>query len=231
MNHETLFGPATSIGTQVVDRYATNPYQNPNILWELLQGQGRVRKAPELSYDTPASFLDGIGNYDEYYGFNGALDEYDWKCVGKQEMLVPYNNNKMRNTPAEVAHGPKFFNPDVVRWELHRVWVVEATLHPGSRNVDARRKMYIDEDTYAITIADSWDANGNLYKHDPVFNMVMPDLPGNVPLNSAVYNLQTGDYVSVSGPWGNPPFNKPESYAPIPPSDFEPSAMAAAASY
>jgi hypothetical protein len=231
MNHETLFGPATSVGTQIIDRYATNPYENPNILWELLQGQGRVRKAPELAYDTPSSFLDGVGNFDEYDGFNGALDEYDWKYIGKQEMLIPYNNNKMRNTPALVAHQAKFLNPDVVRWELHRVWVVEATLHPGSRNVLARRRFYVDEDTWFIAIADSWDANGNIYKQDVCFNQVRPDLPGTIQLNSVVYNLQSGNYVSVSGPWGNAPFNKPEIFAPIAPSNFEPQAMAAAASY
>ena len=230
-NHETLIGPSTEIGTQIVDRFATDPYIHPDILWELLQGQGRVRKAPELSYDTPSGFLDGIGNYDEYTVFNGALNEYDWKLIGKKEFLIPYNNNALRLATAQEAHGPKFINPNVLRWELHRVWVVEATLHPGSRNVLPKRVFYVDEDTWAATIADCWDANGNIYKLDMAFNHVRPDVPGTMPLNSITYNLQTGYYATISGPWGNAPYNKPTSYAPIPPSAFEPQVMAAAAAY
>ena len=62
--HEVLTGPATGIGEEIVTRYSTTPYQVPNITWELLAGQGRVRKAPELSYDTPSAQNDGVVNYD-----------------------------------------------------------------------------------------------------------------------------------------------------------------------
>jgi hypothetical protein len=231
MNHETLIAPATSIGTQVLDRFATNSLQNPDILWELLSGQGRVRKAPELKYDTPSSFTDGIASFDEYNGFDGALDRYDWKLIGKQEMLIPYNNNAMRRAAISDVHMPKFLNPEIVRWELHRVWVVDATLHAGERHVIPHRRLFVDEDTYTVALADEWDANGNLYKEAMTFNVVFPNLPGTIMLNSMVYNLQTGDYVTITGPWGNAPYNKPESFAPIPASDLEPQAMAAAASY
>lgn len=230
-NHETLFGPATLAGEQVLDRYATNSLKNPDILWELLPGEGRVRKAPELMYDTPSAFTDGIANFDEYNGFEGPLDRYNWKLIGKQEMLIPYNNNAMRRTSALDVHQPKFLNPDIVRWELHRCWVVDATLHPGERNVIAHRRLYVDEDTWTVMAGDEWDAGGNLYKEVMTFNIVFPNLPGTILLNSMVYNLQTGNYVTISGPWGNPPFNKPISFAPIPQYELEPQAMAAAASY
>jgi len=230
-NHETLIGPATFIGEQVLDRFATNSLQNPDILWELLPGEGRVRKAPELKYDTPSGFTDGIANYDEYNGFDGALDRYDWKLLGKQEMLIPYNNNAMRRASSWDVHQAKFLNPDIVRFELHRCWVVDATLHPGERNVVAHRRLYVDEDTFQVMIGDEWDASGNLYKEVMTFNTVFPNLPGTILLNSMVYNLQTGDYVTISGPWGNAPYNKPEDFSPIPANELEPQAMAAAASY
>ena len=230
-NHEVLFGPGTFVGEQITDQFATNSLQNPDILWELLPGQGRVRKAPELKYDTPSGFTDGIANFDEYYCFDGALDRYDWKLLGKQEMLVPYNNNKLRRTPVDVAHLPKFVNPDAVRWELHRVWVVDATLHAGERHVIPHRRFFVDEDTWTITIADEWDANGDLEKCGMNYNIAFPNLPGTILLNTVCYNLQTGDYVTISGPWGNSPYNAPITFGPIPPSDLEPQAMAAAASY
>lgn len=226
-----FFSPSTDAGSQIIAYYSTNPLQQPDIAWELLLGQGRVRKAPELAYDTPSPYSNGIANFDEYFGFCGALDEYDWKLIGKQEILIPYNNNKMRRTSAREAHGPKFLNPDVVRWELHRVWVVEATLHPGSRNTAVRRRMYVDEDTWTLGVAESWDGNGNIYKANITYNCVFPNLPGTVMLNYACFNLQTGDYVTMAGQWGDAPYNQSWNHNPQDPTLFDPQAMAAAASY
>ena len=225
------FAPANVAGDQTINYTSSNPIATPNVTWQLLAGQGRVRKAPEVEYDTPSTYADGICNYDEYYGFNGALNEYDWKLLGKQEMLVPYNNNKLANTPSAVAHGPKFINPDAMRWELHRVWVVEATLHPGERNVLARRKLYIDEDTWQAMIIDSWDAKGNIFHHGFTVNGVFPNLPGTIFTNVIVNNLQTGNYVSVTGAWGDAPYNAAWTFDPVPPSTFNPQTMAAAANY
>jgi hypothetical protein len=187
-----------------------------------------VRKAPEIQYDTPDSSSNGIANYDENYGFDGALDRYDWKLLGKKEILIPYNGNKLRNTPARVAHGPKFINPDVLRWELHRVWVVEATLHPGARNVVARRRLYVDEDTWIIGIVDCYDASNAIYKMDQNFNAVFPNVPATMIINTISYNLQTGDYTTLSGYWAETP---PENFVPAPAQDFNPQSMAANASY
>jgi hypothetical protein len=114
---------------------------------------------------------------------------------------------------------------------LHRVWVVDATLHAGERHVIPHRRFFVDEDTWTITIADEWDANGDLEKCGMNYNIAFPNLPGTILLNTVCYNLQTGDYVTISGPWGNSPYNAPITFGPIPPSDLEPQAMAAAASY
>jgi hypothetical protein len=231
LGHTWIYNPATSTGTEVVYHYGTNPRLQPNILWELLQGQGRVRKAPELAYDTPSQYNGDICNYDEEFGFNGSPDRYDWKYVGKKEMLIPYNNNKMRRTPVKEAHLKKFLNPDVVRWELHRVWVVEATLHPGQRNVLARRTMYVDEDTWMLSLSDGYDASGNIYHANMVYNICLPNVPGTILLNVSVHNVQTGDYTTIIGPWGDAPYNKPWIFGPINPAIFEPQVMAAAAAY
>jgi hypothetical protein len=226
--HARFIGPATQTGFEVIVYNSTDPLTHPVKSWELLQGQGRVRKAPEIQYDTPDSSSNGIANYDENYGFDGALDRYDWKLLGKKEILIPYNGNKLRNTAARVAHGPKFINPDVLRWELHRVWVVEATLHPGARNVVARRRLYVDEDTWIIGIVDCYDASNTIYKMDQNFNAVFPNVPATMIINTISYNLQTGDYTTLSGYWAETP---PENFVPAPAQDFNPQSMAANASY
>jgi hypothetical protein len=229
---ETFNGPANLIGSEDIAWYKTDPHDNPNQAWILLPGQSRVRKAPELQFDTPNSYVDGIANYDDTgSGFSGSLEKYDWKYLGKKEMYVPYNNNGLALLPAEQVHLAHFLDPNAVRWELHRVWVVEATLHPGERNVMSRRKFYVDEDTWQISLADMWDANENLYQIAMVFNIVRPDAPGTLYPSEVVYNLQTGDYCTPGNPWNEKAHPTIRFYDSLPESIFDPEHMAAAAQY
>ncbi|MGL1161900.1 DUF1329 domain-containing protein, partial [Vibrio parahaemolyticus] len=48
------------------------------------------------------------------------------------------------------ALGPKHINSDAQRWELHRVWEVEATLKAGARHAVPRRTFYFDEDSWKL---------------------------------------------------------------------------------
>jgi hypothetical protein len=227
---DDVTGPANIVGTESLTYSTTD---GPTIAWELLNGQGRVRKAPEVSFDTPSSYTDGVSNYDEYFGFTGALLKYDWKYIEKKEMYIPYNNNALVLADPHTAHLAHFLNPDLVRWELHRVWVVEATLHPGERNVLARRKYYVDEDTWIIAHCDAWDANGNLYHINTCYNLLRPDLPGLILANNAVTNLQTGDYATITGNWNEKVNPTLKFYDAIPQANsvFDPESMAASAQY
>ena len=227
----TYVGPPNVVGEEITVWDSTDPAKNPNIAWELLNGQGRVRKTPELSFDTPSSTTDGIANYDEYTGFIQSQEKYDFTFIEKKEQYIPYNNNGMILLPAEKVHLEHFLDPNVVRWELHRVWVVEAKLHPGERDVLARRKFYVDEDTWTIGCEDCWDANDNLYHVNTIYNRPRPELPGTIYANNCVTNMQTGDYATLDGPWdqlANPNFQFEPGF---PDSTYDPQSMAAAGQY
>ncbi len=79
-------------------------------------------------------------------------------------MPVPYNCSTIRFRHAEEVFLPKFPNPDIIRWKKHRVWGVEAILHPGERNVLARRRYYIDEDSWYILLGEQYDSGDNMAK-------------------------------------------------------------------
>ena len=98
--------------------------------------------------------------------FNGAPDRYDWKLVGKKEMLVPYNAYKLHSNTVKNSDILKagHINQDLARYELHRVWVLDATLKPGTSHLYARRTFYIDEDSWQILAADHYDARGQLWR-------------------------------------------------------------------
>jgi hypothetical protein len=226
-----FIAPPNINGQQLVELQPTDSTKSPTLVWQYLNGQGRVRKAPELTYDTPASSAADIGNYDEYFVFYGALDRYDWKLIGKKEIYVPYNNNKMMLSTAENAHLQHFLNPDVVRWELHRCWVVDATLHPGDRNVLPHRRYYVDEDTWHAMLGDTYDANGNMYKVPMIFMENRPDVPSTFYGNSVVYNLQTDEYVTLGGAWNEAPYNGPLVLTKPHDNVFNPQTLGASAAY
>ena len=81
--------------------------------------------------------------------FNGAPDRYDWKLIGKKELYIPYNAYRLDSPQLKYSDiiKPGHINRDLTRYELHRVWEVEATLKTGERHIYAKRHFFIDEDT------------------------------------------------------------------------------------
>ena len=54
--------------------------------WSYLPGQRRVKVAPDLAYDTPNPGTAGATTFDDTFIFNGSMDRFDFKLVGKKEM-------------------------------------------------------------------------------------------------------------------------------------------------
>jgi hypothetical protein len=225
--------PAVNLSEQIVDYTSMNPLTQPTEAWIYLAGQGRVRKAPELEYDNPEASTNGIMLIDENGVFDGALNKYDWKLVGKKEMYIPYNSNKVFLSTPEAAHLPNFINPDLVRWELHRVWVVEATLAPGERHVVPHKRFYVDEDSWLAVLSDGYDANGNFWRLGMGFPETRPDIPttGYIGNISAVYDLQANKYVTNAFPWNVAPYNKRINMEPQSMGIFNPQDLAAQDQY
>jgi hypothetical protein len=158
-------GPARRAGEALMAIDSVNPVAQPRRAWQYLPGQRRVKLAPDLSYDTPNAGTAGVSTYSDVFVFNGAMDRFDFKLVGKKEMYVPYSGYQlMYAKDVKPALTPNHVNPDHMRWELHRVWVVEATLKPGQRDVYGKRMFYLDEDSWVALAADQYDAKGELYR-------------------------------------------------------------------
>ena len=51
-----------------------------------------------------------------------------------------------------------------MRWELHRVWKIEATLKPGFRHVYGKRVFFWDEDIPGAGGVENYDQAGKLYR-------------------------------------------------------------------
>ncbi len=192
-------GPPIRAGEAILGRLNVDPDKSQSYVY--LAGQRRTRKLPNACCDTPTPAAAGVMAFDEIDVFSGRLDLFDWKLAGKRELLIPYNSNRSIKpaTYAEVM-GPKHLNPDHVRWELHRVWVVEATLKPGQRHVAPKSVYYLDEDTWAAVLGERRDANGQLWKSLWQLPMMMPDVPATTAMTFGFYDLLSGTwFVSSTG--------------------------------
>ncbi|MDH4039822.1 MAG: DUF1329 domain-containing protein [Gammaproteobacteria bacterium] len=133
--------------------------------WQYLTGQRRVRLAPAVSFDTPNPGVAGTSTYDDSFIYNGSPERFNWKLVGKQEIIIPASSYKfVFESKLEDALGPKFLKPEFVRWEKHRVWVVDSTLKEGQRHLYSRRTFYIDEDTWVAAAGEMYDGRDQLWR-------------------------------------------------------------------
>jgi hypothetical protein len=192
---EMTVGPPESAGDAYVALQPINVARTRFDAWQYLPGQRRVRRAPSLSYDTPEPSASGLESFDDYYIFSGGLDHYRYTLLGKREMYVPYNNNRLLNLPAADLLTPHVANPGDLRYELHRVWVVDATLAPGKQDIVPHRTLYLDEDTWFAVYADAWDREGRLWKFSQASMVCIRELPAVVLGPQFVYDLQYGAYV------------------------------------
>ncbi len=163
---QKVTAPARLAGTILMVHETLDQVKESRRAWVYNTGQRRVRRAPQVAYDNPGTASDGMRTSDQLDMFNGGIDRYDWKLVGKREVYVPYNSYKLHSDSLKVADivTPMHINQEHSRYELHRVWVVEATLKEGKRHIYAKRRFYVDEDSWAVLVVDQYDNRGRLWR-------------------------------------------------------------------
>ena len=129
--------PPTLEGTIQLVHDPVDQVKETRSAWIYNVGQRRVRRAPDLSYDNANDGTEGLRTTDQFDGFNGAPDRYNWKLIGKKEIYVPYNGYQLsdKSLSYDQILQENTMNADLMRYELHRVWVVEATLRDDSSHI------------------------------------------------------------------------------------------------
>ncbi|WP_433885750.1 DUF1329 domain-containing protein [Pseudomonas vranovensis] len=190
--------PESVAGNQTLVHEPIDQSKEARLAWTYNPGQRRVLRAPEVSYDTPVVTADGLRTQDQTDMYNGAPNKYDWKLVGKKEMLVPYNNYKLADRTLKYKNilQANHLNQDLVRYEPHRVWIVEAKLKPGERHIYAKRVFYIDEDSWGIIAADLYDSRGNLWRTQEAHSMQRYDILSAIHTSEVNYDLQANRYIT-----------------------------------
>jgi len=190
--------PARLAGTALLVHETLNQDTEARKAWIYNTGQRRVRRAPNVAFDTPGTATDGLRTTDDFDMYNGSPSRYNWKLIGKKEVYIPYNSYKLHakgleyDTLLQAGH----INQDYVRYEKHRVWQVEATLKEGMRHTYKKRVFFIDEDNWQVSIADIYDNRDELYRVAMAHELNYYELPASWSTLDVYHDLQARRYLA-----------------------------------
>lgn len=194
-----VVSPPARVGELILLHYFLN---KSNDAWLYFPGQRRVRRSPSFAYDNPVPGYENLLMVDQYPMYSGAMDRYDFKLIGKQELYVPYNTFKFNDTTRKFKDifGNEYPQRDLVRYELHRVWKVEATVKPGMRHLFPKRTFFLDEDTWALLQEDIYDAQGKIWRVMESYPYTAWELPACVYQGYISYDLNVGRFMADNMP-------------------------------
>lgn len=194
----TTMEPSRKKGEIIVGHEYSDPIAKPRQNWQYIPGTRRVRRAPNVAYDTPFG-VGGFRVFDDDRLFNGAPDRYDWKMVGKKEIYIPYHNYKLDDPSvkySDLLSTNGHLNPEHMRYELHRVWIVEGTLKEGKRHIYGKRVLYIDEDSWGAVMADNYDGRGALWRTNMQASIYAYELQAYHARVAIYHDLIAGSYLT-----------------------------------
>ncbi|MBW1646404.1 MAG: DUF1329 domain-containing protein [Deltaproteobacteria bacterium] len=192
-----LTAPPRVAGRLLIVHDTLDQSREPRRAWTYNPGQRRVRRAPQVAFDTPGTGSDGLRTIDDYEMYNGSPERYTWKLVGKKEMYIPYNCYKLHSGKLKYKDiiRPQHYNPELLRYELHRVWVVEANLKKGTRHIYKKRVFYLDEDSWGVVATDKYDNHDKLWRFAEAFIINYYDVPCTWSTSEVHYDLPSGRYL------------------------------------
>lgn len=219
-----VIAPAKMAGSALVVQDPIDQILSPRKVWRFNRDERRVRRLPILAFDSSQPDTFGMVTADMVDTYNGAPDRYIWQLLGKQELLVPYNSYAVHQKGIAYASilQAKSVNPKLLRYELHRVWVVEASLRTGFKHPYTKRRFYLDEDSWHILAVDLYDKHGALVGLQECHPINYYDVPMVGCTLETVYDFQ-GQRYFANGMDNNEPMY--DFHAPLSPGDFTPQAL------
>jgi len=188
----------TSADFVVLFHETANSLKKARGIWALLTKVGKMLRIPPVGYDQPLFGTDGISFIDMIDMYNGAFDRYVWKLTGKRELYVPYNSFRLNDGRYKNAQllKPGHFNQEATRYELHRVWTIEAIERGGQKHSFGKRMFYVDEDSWNVLLVENFDREGRLWRFQEGHLLPFYDSQSASTFPSLTYDLKDGRYVA-----------------------------------
>lgn len=190
--------PASKAGSAYLLHVPIDRIARSTGVWAYSPGENRARRIGEVGYDNP--LFDGLMTQDQIDMFNGPLDRYTIKLLGKRELIVPYNAYVLYDP--KVAYGDIItrghINPDLTRYEKHRVWVIEAQVRGGTSHRYKSRVFYVDEDTWIVLAQDIYDERDQFWRFAESHSVHFPQVPVTINGVQVHYDLQSRRYAIIN---------------------------------
>jgi hypothetical protein len=191
-----ILAPATRSGSGVLVLEPLDQLNEKRAAWLWDKGRRRVIRAPNVAYDSPVESASSLRTVDDTDLINGSPDRFNWEMLEKREIYIPYNNDKLSSKQikyAKILH-KNHINPEYTRYELHRVWVIRASLKEKWRHVYSQRDFYIDEDSWQVMVADQYNKQGKLWRVSMSYPKFYPEMPGILPVINVFHDLISKKY-------------------------------------
>lgn len=191
--------PSKLVGTALLVHETMDQIKTERQAWIYNKGIRRAQKAPTVAYDAPGTASDGLRTTDDFDMFNGAPNRYNWTLKGKQELMIPYNDYRLHSDQVKYEDiiQAGHINPDLVRYEKHRVWVVEANLKDNMRHIYKKRVFFIDEDSWQIAVTDIYDDRDQLYRVGMAHGINYYEVPTQWSTLDVFHDLQSKRYIAI----------------------------------
>lgn len=183
--------------------------------WLYAPALQRIRRAPAVCCDNPYEGTDGHQFYDQVDMYNGVFERFSWKLVGKKEAYIPYHAHKIAGPTVKYADiaRPNHINQDLARYELHRVWVVEAENLSDRRHTFKTRRFYIDEDTWTTVGVDNYDHQGQLMQFQEGHLVSYYAVQAHTTQPEVIYHFNSGRYFVTAMANEDQPYDNTVTYA------------------
>ncbi len=189
--------PPSNSGAMTVFNNTLDQVAEPRRVWNYRPGERKVKRTMGIGYDNIVPSSEGIRTSDTFQIFNGAADRYEWELPGKMEKFIPYNTNGFASSDHQYKDILKkgHLNQDFLRYELHRVWVIEGKLKPGMTHILAsRRRLYFDEDSWVGVAADLYNSADKLARVQEAHIFNYYDQPLCAIGSEVIYDIDGGRY-------------------------------------
>ena len=101
---------------------------------------------------------------DDLRSFDGVVPQYTWKCLGKKDVIVPFNTRSLAYPYGDTYNfGPYGFSFANDRWEVRHAYIIRF----DPRNEDHpyhHKDIYIDADTFEPLYSFAYDRKKELWK-------------------------------------------------------------------
>ncbi|HUR41905.1 MAG TPA: DUF1329 domain-containing protein [Verrucomicrobiae bacterium] len=215
------FTPGNTLDFVVLVHETANIEKGARGIWVIPPKIPKMFRIPPVGYDQPYPGSEAIYFVDMLDMYNGAFDRYVWKLVGKRELYIPYNAYKLSDGSRKYAQllTPKHLNPDGTRYELHRVWLIEAVERGGKRHSFGKRLFYVDEDSWNIVLVENYDREGRPWRFQEGHLVANYEVLMTNAAPTVTYDLKDGRYFAIGLSSEDPPMN---THAELQKRDFTP---------